>query len=152
VGACGRLEWAGQVIGYLGRLDRKLAEKLSLRELPTIAEIDLLPLLEGAQHVPQLRPLPRFPAVERDLSLVVEEKVRFEQIESLIRKLSLADLEALQYVTTYRGKPLEKGSKSLSVRLVFRSPSTTLTSEQVEGSMQQVIQASQRELGAVLRG
>jgi hypothetical protein len=77
--------------------------------------------------------------------------VAYDALEKLIRGLKLPSLEALEYVTTYRGKPLEKGQKSLTTTLAFRSPTATLTSEQVEGSVQQVVQAAQRELGATLR-
>jgi len=150
-GAAGRVEWGGQAIGYLGRIDSKVAEKLSLRAVPTAAELDLSALIANTQHVPQLRPLPRFPAVRRDLSLVVAESVAYDALEKLIRALNLPSLEAVEYVTTYRGKPLEKGSKSLTTTLVFRSPTATLTSEQVEGAVQQVVRAAQEQLGATLR-
>ncbi|HWE96694.1 MAG TPA: phenylalanine--tRNA ligase subunit beta [Tepidisphaeraceae bacterium] len=143
--ASGRVEWGGVAIGHLGRIDRAVAGKLSLREIPAAAELDLEPLLAGMQHVPQLRPLPKFPAVRRDLSLVVPEPTRYEKIESLIRGAQPRDMEDLQYVTTYRGKPLEKGSKSVTVTLVFRSPTETLTGEQVDASVQRVMEAVTRE-------
>jgi phenylalanyl-tRNA synthetase beta chain len=143
--ASGRVEWGGVPIGHLGRIDRTVAGKLSLREIPAAAELDLEPLLAGMQHVPQLRPLPKFPAVRRDLSLVVPEPTRYEKIESLIRGVQPRDMEDLQYVTTYRGKPLEKGSKSVTVTLVFRSPTETLTGEQVDASVQRVMEAVTRE-------
>jgi phenylalanyl-tRNA synthetase beta chain len=150
-GATGRVEWGGQTIGFLGVIDRSVAEKLSLREIPAAAELDLAPLLSGARHVPQLRALPRFPAVKRDVSLVVAESVRFEKIESLILSLKLEFLESIDFVTTYRGKPLEAGTKSVTIALVFRSSSATLTSEQVEASVQRGIEAAKAEVGATVR-
>ena len=54
-------------------------------------------------------------------------------------------------MTTYRGKPLEKGTKSVTITLVFRSPAETLTSEQVEASVGRVVEAAKRDLGATLR-
>ena len=60
-------------------------------------------------------------------------------------------MEDLEYVTTYRGKPLEKGQKSVTVTLVFRSPTGTLTSEQVDAIVQRVIEAAKSQLGAILR-
>jgi phenylalanyl-tRNA synthetase beta chain len=150
-GACGRIEWGGQTVGWLGRIDRAVAEKLSLREPPAAAELDLPALLAGAQLVPQLQTLPRFPAVERDLSLVLNESVRYEAIEAMVNGMDLPWLESLDYVTTYRGKPLEKGVKSVTVKLVFRSPTQTLTSEQVEESVTKVVEAAKSQLGATLR-
>lgn len=150
-GAAGVIEWGGQAVGHIGRVDRAIAERLSLRDLPTAAELDLRPLLANAQHVPQLLPPPKFPAVDRDLSLVLKEDVAYAGIESLIRSLDLPDLEEVEYVTTYRGKPLERGTKSLSVHLRFRSPTATLTSEAVEASVQRAIGAAKEKLGATLR-
>lgn len=150
-GACGRIEWGGKPIGYLGKIDRAVAEKLSLREIPAAAELELTALLEGARHVPQLHPLPRFPEVRRDVSLVVAENVRYEPIEATIRAVRPPFLEQIEYVTSYRGKPLEAGTKSVTVTLVFRSPTTTLTGEQVEAAVQQVIAAAKEQLGATLR-
>ncbi len=104
--------------------------------------------MTGSRHVPQLHPLARFPAVRRDVSLVVPESLRFEKIESLVRALNLEFLESIEFVTTYRGKPLDAGIKSVTITLVFRSPSATLTSEQVEASVQQAIEAAKQQLGA----
>ncbi len=150
-GAGGRIQWGGQDIGVLGMIDRSIAEKLSLRHAVAAAEIELPELLGGARHIPQLRPLPRFPAVRRDLSLVVAEKVRYQEIETLIAGLNLADLEGVDYVDTYRGKPLAKGTKSITLSLVFRSSEGTLTGEQVEAAVARVMEAAKARLGATLR-
>jgi phenylalanyl-tRNA synthetase beta chain len=149
--ASGRIEWGGQIVGYLGKIDRQVAEKLGLRDIPAAAELELLPLVEGARRVPQQAELPTFPAVRRDLSLVVPESMRYEQIESLIHELKPDFMEDLEYVTTYRGKPLEKGQKSVTVTFVFRSPTGTLTGEQVESALQRVVEAAKAKLGATLR-
>jgi len=149
--ASGRIEWGGQVVGYLGKIDRKVAEKLGLREVPAAAELELLPIIEGARRIPQQAELPTFPAIRRDLSLVVPESMRYEQIESLIREAKPESMEDLEYVTTYRGKPLEKGQKSVTVTFVFRSATETLTGEQVESALQRVIESAKSKLGAALR-
>ena len=150
-GEAGRIQWGDQTVGYLGKIDQAVAVKLAMREVPAAAELDIDALLAGTQLVPQLRPLPRFPAVRRDLSLVVSEAVRYEQIESLIQHLRPELLESLEYVTTYRGKPLEKGVKSVTVTLVFRAPASTLTSEQVEPAVQRIVDEAKVKLNAMLR-
>jgi phenylalanyl-tRNA synthetase beta chain len=151
-GAAGRIEWGGKPIGHLGRIDAKIAGKISLREAPAAAELELDPLIQGTQHVPQLRALPRFPAVERDLSLDVSESTPFAALDALVRRLALPFLSEALHVSTYRGKPLDKGFKSLTVRLIFRSESGTLTSDQVEPSVARLVAAAGAELGATLRG
>jgi phenylalanyl-tRNA synthetase beta chain len=149
--ACGRIEWGGQIVGYLGKIDRAVADKLGLREIPAAGELELLPLVEGARRVPKQTELPTFPAIRRDLSLVVPESTPYEKIESTIRGQKPELMEDLEYVTTYRGKPLEKGQKSVTVTLVFRSPAQTLTGEQVDATVGRVVEAVKTNLGASLR-
>jgi phenylalanyl-tRNA synthetase beta chain len=150
-GACGKIEWGTEHLGHIGKIDRAIAGQLSLKELPILAELELPVLIAGTQHVPQLHPLPRFPAVRRDLSLVVAESTQYQQMESIVHEAKPEGLEAIDYVTTYRGKPLEAGTKSVTITLVFRSATTTLTSEAVESSVQRVVSAAKERLGAVLR-
>jgi phenylalanyl-tRNA synthetase beta chain len=140
--ATGRIEWAGKPVGWIGRIDRAVTDKLGLREVPVAAELELAPLIEGAQWLPQVRELPRFPAVRRDLSLVVPERVRYEAIESAIRQLKLPHLQGIEYVTTFRGKQVGDSNKSVTVQLVFRSETGTLTSEEVEESVQKIVGAA----------
>ena len=150
-GACGRIEWGGQAVGYLGKIDRNLAAGFGLREPPAAAELELPPLLAGAQLVPQLHPLPEFPAAERDLNFILPESTRYEALESTVREAKPEHLEDLRYVTTYRGKQIDKGHKSITITLVFRSPTGTLTGEQVEASVNRVVDAARQKLGATLR-
>jgi phenylalanyl-tRNA synthetase beta chain len=150
-GASGRIEWGDQPIGFIGRIDKKVAEKLSLRAIPAAAELELAPLLSGAQPVPQYRPLPKYPPVRRDLSLIVSDNTPYDALDALIRSLDLPDLEETQYVTTYRGKPLARGQKSLTTTLVFRSEEGTLTSEQVEPQVAKVVEVARKQLHAELR-
>jgi len=101
--------------------------------------------------VPQLRSLPRFPAVRRDLTLDLAEKTRYADIEQMIRELNLDHLEEIEHVTTYRGKQLAKGQKSVTIALIFRSSSGTLTSQEIDGSMERVIEAANQSLAATVR-
>jgi phenylalanyl-tRNA synthetase beta chain len=148
----GKLEWKGQVIGSIGLVNKVVIGKLGLRTTPAAAELELSLLLAGARHVPQLRPLPRFPAVRRDLTLDLSEKTRYADLERTIHELKLDHLEDIDFVTTYRGKPLEKGTKSVTIALVFRSSAGTLTSGEIDASMQRVIDAARQSLAASVRG
>jgi phenylalanyl-tRNA synthetase beta chain len=149
--ASGRIEWDGQTIGYLGKIDRAVTEKLGLREIPAAAELELLPLVEGALLIPTQKPIPTYPTVRRDLSLVVPDATPFERIADLIRDLKLDQLQDVEYVTTYRGKPLAAGTKSVTVTFVFRSATGTLTSEAVDANIARVVEAAQQQLSATLR-
>jgi phenylalanyl-tRNA synthetase beta chain len=150
-GACGQVFWGGEPIGYIGMLDRPTADLVDLRHLPAIADVELEPLLDAYQPVPVMKPLSRFPAVRRDVSLQVDEAVRYEQLESLVRELKLAHLEALEHAATYRGKPLPAGQKSVTLTLVFRKAEGTLTREEADAAVSRVVQLAGERLGAILR-
>jgi phenylalanyl-tRNA synthetase beta chain len=150
-GAAGQVRWGDEVVGHIGLIDPAVSGKIDLKHPPAAAELELTALLRGARHVPQLRPLPKYPAVRRDLSLVLAEAVRFEQVQDVIATVRPDHLEEVEFVTTYRGKPLEKGTKSLTLTLIFRSATGTLTGEQVEAAVARVTDAARATLGAVLR-
>ena len=84
--------------------------------------------------------LPRFPAIERDLSVVVDEATPWQTISETIAK------------TRYRGKQVGKGRKSVTLRMQFRDPDTTLRHEQVDPQVEAVVKALGEAVGAELRG
>jgi phenylalanyl-tRNA synthetase beta chain len=152
VGACGRIEWGDRVIGYVGRVAKRAAEKASMRAAPMAAELDVAELLAGAREVPKLAALPRFPAVVRDVALVMDESVAYEKLAELVAELGLPDLERMGHGSTYRGKPIPAGKKSVAVTLAFRSASGTLLAEQVEPLVERVVEAATQRLGAARLG
>lgn len=150
-GAAARVVWGDEVIGHLGLLDAAVAERIALRAPVGMAELNVTALLAGARAVPQQAPLPRFQAVRRDMSLIVDEAVRYEQIEQAVRQAAPSDMESLNFVTTYRGKPLPAGKKSVTLSLVFRSAEGTLTSAQVDEPMRAVLESARQLLKAEVR-
>jgi phenylalanyl-tRNA synthetase beta chain len=114
-------------------------------------ELDLAEILAGAAPGGRPKPLAQFPAARRDLSLVVEDGLPYERIEQTLSGAGLENLEEIDYVTTFRGKALEAGKKSVSVALVFRSETGTLTGEQVEAAVVKAVAAAGEKIGATLR-
>lgn len=149
--AAGRVVWGDRVVGVVGVINPTVSGKLDLRHTPAAAELELQPLVELARTVPQLVPLPKYPAVERDVSLVVKEAVSYQRILDVLDATSPADLERVEHVTTYRGKPLEQGTKSVTVRLVFRSRDGSLRSEDVDERVRAFIDLARTEINATLR-
>jgi phenylalanyl-tRNA synthetase beta chain len=95
--------------------------------------------------------LPRFPAIQRDLSVIVAEPVRWSRLRGVIEGVDQPLLAGLEYVTSYRGKPIPDGAKSVTVTLTYRSDTGTLRAQQVDEQVQQVLAALQQGLGATLR-
>jgi phenylalanyl-tRNA synthetase beta chain len=141
----------GQPIGVLGLLAVPTRDLFDVKTALVAAELDLQPLT--ALYPPQRKVdvLPRFPAIERDLSLIVAEAVQWRQIEQAIESIHPPMLEAVAFLGVYRGKPIEKGRKSVSLRMLFRDPTRTLRHEQVDPQVSAVVDCLKQAVGAELR-
>jgi phenylalanyl-tRNA synthetase beta chain len=95
--------------------------------------------------------LPPYPAISRDVNLVVDERVRWSDVATTVRRRGGKFLESLAYVETYRSPQLGAGKKSLLLTMSFRSEQGTMTSEEVDGLRDQIVAACGEKLGAVLR-
>ena len=145
---------AGAAIGHAGQLARRVAERLKLRQAVFFAELLLDPLYAACRAArARLRhePLSRFPAVERDFSLVLAEGTSFAQVAETIRAVGIAELSGIEAVDLYRGANIPAGKYSLLVRVTFQSYQSTLTEAQLTDFPRRIVAALQSRLGAALR-
>ena len=140
----------GQFWGWLGELDRSVTDQLDLRDVVTVAELDLAVLESNADLVPKFQELPTQQATTRDLNFVLDEQVTWSVVEEAVRKAGGALLESVSFGGQYRGKQIPEGKKSYLVTVTYRSD-RTLTSEEVEEAQHAVIAACASQLSAVLR-
>ena len=101
--------------------------------------------------VPTYRPLPPFPAVSRDLSLVVPQTLPWSELAGVVTQEAGSSLEAVDYLDTFQGGTVPAGQHSLHFGLRFRHPSRTLTGEEVEQAVKTIIDACTARFGATLR-
>ena len=147
------LRLGGDVLGRLGELDPAVSgsEPWSLRGDVTAAELDLTVLEAAADFVPRVTPLPQFPAVERDLNFVLDERVPWSTLAAAATGTAGDLLEAIDFGGSFRGSQLGAGKKSYVLTLRFRSPDRTLTGEEVDAAVERVVAACGRDAGAELR-
>ncbi len=149
--ACAQVLLAGQPIGWLGTL-RGPSQAWGL-ESPTVgAEVDLTALIGLFPPTTSVKTLPRFPAVRRDLSLVVGDSEPWTRIEETISSMGLLHLEGREFIGVYRGKQIGTGKKSVTLRLIFRHPERTLRNEEVDEQVAHAVKQFGAELKAELRG
>ncbi len=141
-------------LGPFGELHPDVAESLGLQGRPLYGEVDLERLLEAtdALGVPMARPLPRFPAVTRDLAVVVREEVPAGALLASAREAAGPLLEDVEVVDVYRGEGIPEEARSLALRLVLRDPEATLTDERAERLARDVLHRWAASFGARLRG
>ncbi len=148
-GAQAEVVVAGDKVGVVGELHPKVAEAFEISGAVYLFEINLTALLPHTIGHKIFQPIPRFPAVVRDIALVVDGGVSHGQVVDIIKGFSLVQKVALFDV--YSGKQVAAGKKSLAYRLTFQSPSHTLTDEEANKVQRQILDRLSSELGASLR-
>ncbi|HVS73053.1 MAG TPA: phenylalanine--tRNA ligase subunit beta [Phycisphaerae bacterium] len=155
-GAAGRvwLEVGGkrEAIGWVGVFSPEVVKRFDLRGEVGGVEVSWEALVGAYEPVRRARAVPRFPGVKRDLSVVVAEGVRWAEVEKAIEEAKLKSLAKVEFVTTFRGKGVEAGKKSLTLALEFREAGRTLTSEEVDAEVKKAVGVLEERFGAVLRG
>jgi phenylalanyl-tRNA synthetase beta chain len=137
--------------GRIGVLAPDIGRLLGLDTPVAVAELELDPLIEDYPPETEAHALPGFPAVERDISAVVEESVSWRQLRWAIETLRLEHLEAVEFVAAFRGKQIGPGRKSITARLRFRSPDSTLVHESVDVQADAAMKTLKSALGAEIR-
>jgi phenylalanyl-tRNA synthetase beta chain len=149
----GRLELEGRLLGFLGEVDSNGLKQFGLRSPTTVLELDLGLLVDAAELVPQQRALSDFPAIARDLNLIVDESVQWADLAATIRTAVGPLLEALRFQEVYRDKSKDGADKKrLLFSITLRSPERTLTSEEADKMRDEVVSACREKHQAVLLG
>ncbi len=142
-----------RVLGYLGDVSAKGLKQFGLRRPTSIAELSLDVLAAAADLIRQHRPLSDYPAISRDLNLVVDEPLRWLDLETTVRQAAGPLLESLQFQEVYRDRKKDgPGKKRLFFSISLRSAERTLTNEEADHVRQTVVDACARQHQAVLLG
>lgn len=143
------------VAGVVRRLPREAAGEHGAKHPVYCAEIVLDGWLEAGEEIPHVRELPRFPAVERDLSVLLPADVPWAALESALQEAKVPHLESIRLVSVFSdatGEKLPADRRSLTVALTFREAERTLTAEEVDRSVQAVRDHLASALGATFQG
>jgi phenylalanyl-tRNA synthetase beta chain len=138
-------------IGCLGRVAGRIRDLYALKQPAYAAEIDLALLFEKQPRPFAYVPVPKFPAVVRDVSLLVPREVPYQELKTALEKLALPILEGFELVDIYAGESVPRSACSLTLRLVYRHSQRTLLAGEVDKTEQQVLNQLKRAFGARLR-
>ena len=141
-------------VGVAGQLARRVAEKLKLRQDVFLAELRLDPVytaIRSAKEARRYEPLPRFPSVERDFSLLLADGTKFSDVTKTIQSLGIGEIHSIEATDLFRGQNVPAGKYSLLVRVTFQSREATLTDAQIADFSGRVVAALEKQLGARLR-
>jgi phenylalanyl-tRNA synthetase beta chain len=122
----------GSSIGSIGRLAENVAANYKFRNPIYVMELDLESLLSGPARVVQYASLPRYPSVVRDISLLLNRNVAFDDVLRAVKENRVADFRGVTLVGTFEGGNIPSSKRSVTLRLEYRSDERTLRDEEVE--------------------
>jgi len=141
-----------QPIGTAGVVSQAVSDKLDFKDMsPCAVELDFETLMSLVGGAIRVKPIPRFPAIQRDLSIVVDEEIRWTDIIKAVEGKACAELEDVRFVGIYRGKGIPAGRKSVTLTLRFRDEDGTLTHEVVDGFEGDIVRSLTESTKAELR-
>ena len=150
-GRCAKVSVDGVDLGYMGQLHPLVARNYGLDMEVYCCELNFTALFDLRKDAPTYVPLPKYPAVSRDLALICDEAITVAQMEQVMTKAAGKLLRDIRLFDIYRGKGVEEGKKSMAFSLTLRADDRTLTDADSEGVVQKVLAALEAQLGATLR-
>ena len=150
-GRCADITAGGESIGVIGQVHPLVCDSYELGHDTFYAQLDIPAMRRLQEPEATFRPLPRFPAVTRDLSLVCAVDTPVAALEETIRSAGGQYLESAALFDVYKGAPIPDGMKSVSFSLTLRAEDQTLTEAHASETMNAILEALSREHGAVIR-
>jgi phenylalanyl-tRNA synthetase beta chain len=141
----------GVPVGSIGRLAEAVSANYKFRQPVFVAEVDLTALLAMPEEPVLYSPLPRFPSIVRDVSLLVDRQVSVGELVSSAEKQSGTHFIAAKFVGTYEGEGIPDNQRSVTLRFEYRAPDRTLRDEEIDDIHWSIVKALQEEFAAEVR-
>lgn len=140
-----------KVVGVVGQIHPLVVKNFECADETYVASLNIDILAKNAKLVRKAKPLPKFPSIQRDISMILEDAVLVKDIEKVIHKNSKNILEKCKLFDVYKGKQVQEGFKSVAYSLTFRASDRTLTDDEINDTMNKVVAQLEKRLGAELR-
>ncbi|NLZ54875.1 MAG: phenylalanine--tRNA ligase subunit beta [Thermoanaerobacteraceae bacterium] len=150
-GRCARIEIDGDEIGYAGEIHSDVLENYEINKTTYLAELNLDIILSKTSRKINFKPLPKYPSSDRDLAIVVKEKVLAGDVLNIIKEIGGKLLEEVKLFDVYQGSQIAKGYKSMAFSLIFRAEDKTLTDKEVNNIIEAIKTGLHEKFDATLR-
>ena len=138
------------IVGSIGRLAESIAGTFKFRQPVYVAELDLSQLLATAESTVHYHPLPRYPSVVRDVTLLLDRQISVAELLSAVASENIADCRGANLVGTYEGKSIPAGKRTVTLRIEYRADDRTLRDEEVEERQRGLIDSLLQKYSAQL--
>jgi phenylalanyl-tRNA synthetase beta chain len=145
-------KWNGQIIAGAGEVNRKSLTKFEIRQPVFFAGLNWSLLSEiASRQTPAIKELPRFPAVQRDVAMIVPRQLAYEEVEKLVQNIRLNKLQDMKLFDIFESEKLGKDKKSLAVSFTFQDEEKTLTDKEIDDWMNKIMTTFEKDLQAEIR-
>lgn len=138
-------------VGFAGRLHPRLEKELEINQHVYLFELEFQHLVASGEREKLYRPIARFPAIQRDVALVVREEMTYRQVLEQIRASASSEVMRIELFDVYRGSQVPEGRKSMAFRITYRHPDRTLTDDEVNALQERLLEKVLPALDAQLR-
>ncbi len=150
-GRCANIKVGIDTVATIGEVHPEVLENYKIEKRAYLAEVNITKLVKYSKSNKKYQEVPKFPAVERDIAIIVDENVEVGQIERIITKKAKKLLESVKLFDIYRNEKLGENKKSVAYSLIFRDKKKTLSDEEINSVMENIISELKSSLGAELR-
>ncbi len=145
------IKYNNKVIASLGRLQNKVTKLAEVKQEVFYADINWSALLKAYKTDLEYKPVSKFPEVRRDLSLVLDKQVTFEEAKKLAMRTERKLLKRLNVFSVYEGDKIEEGKKAYAINFILQDENKTLNDKQIDKVMANLMRSFEQELKAVIR-
>jgi len=150
-GVVAKISCQGRELGILGQLHPEVCDAYKIRQPVFVAELRLAHWYDLEVPERGFSEIPRFPAIQRDLSIIVDQTIDYGRIEATIKSLGLLEIQKIYPFDVYKGEDLPLGKKAIAFTLLFQSLERTLVEEEVNHMLESILEHLKAEVGAELR-
>ncbi len=150
-GQSAEIIFKGRPVGTLGKLNNEINARYKFKQPVFVAEIDLQTLLENTEQTAFYEPLPIYPSIIRDVSLLIKRSLSFVEICKAINALNFELCRKVEFVDVFEGRGMADDERSITIRFIYRSDERTLTEEEVEEVHQKIIEHLESNLNVKQR-
>ena len=151
-GHSARILSEGKDIGLLGEVDPKVISAFDLKQKAFIFELDLSIMPSLTSKTKQFKPVPRFPAIYRDITIIIDKHIESGEVVEMVRNANESLIESVLLYDLYEGDPIPKGHKSITLRVIYRSAEKTLEDTDVTPVTERIAKELLNRLNASLPG
>ncbi len=150
-GRCAAIIMGNHVLGTLGEVHPLVLENFDIKERAFLADLDFNILIQAARRDNIFKPLPKYPAIARDIAVLIEDEITAGELVEIVQMEGGPLLAEASIFDVYKGKQIPDGMKSVAIGMTFRAPDRTLTDEEVAVLYNNIIKKLQEIMGATLR-